>query len=96
MARRRCAKHEHLQWCTGNGPSPSPPHGRQTIALKEVTFYGFPDNCPPSAQPHSNGTGTYNDPITFAAAPSAIKHGTVRRVDTSTRRPSQLLSQTFL
>jgi 3D (Asp-Asp-Asp) domain-containing protein len=47
------------------------------ISLKEVTFYGFPDNCPPSAQPHSNGTGTYDDPITFAAAPAAIKHGTL-------------------
>lgn len=50
------------------------------IRLKRVTFYGFPDNCPPSAQPHSLGTGTYNNPITFAAAPAAIKRGTIMYV----------------
>jgi len=56
----------------------TPPGGQgKNITLKEVTFYGFPDNCPPSAQPHSLGSGTYDDPITFAGAPSAIEMGTI-------------------
>ena len=74
---KKCREHDGV-WCHGPSPSPSPsPGGGQTIQLKEVTFYGFPDNCPPSAQPHSNGTGTFANPITFAGAPSAIKHGTL-------------------
>jgi len=43
------------------------------------TFYGWPDNDPPSAATAYNcegrnyiagGTGTYDDPVTFASAPS--------------------------
>lgn len=43
----------------------------------EITFYGFPDNDPPSAQTAYNcggrkniagGTGTYSDPLTMASA----------------------------
>ncbi|KAE9370822.1 hypothetical protein N431DRAFT_492846 [Stipitochalara longipes BDJ] len=43
----------------------------------EITFYGYPDNDPPSAQTAYNcggrnniagGTGTYDDPLTMASA----------------------------
>ncbi|RFU34247.1 hypothetical protein B7463_g2088, partial [Scytalidium lignicola] len=44
----------------------------------EVTFYGYPDNSPPGPATAYNcggrngvagGTGTYDDPVTFATAP---------------------------
>ncbi|RAL13394.1 uncharacterized protein BO97DRAFT_450076 [Aspergillus homomorphus CBS 101889] len=43
----------------------------------EVTFYGYPDNSPPGADISydcgrgytAGGTGTHNDPLTFATAP---------------------------
>ncbi|GIZ37147.1 hypothetical protein CKM354_000060500 [Cercospora kikuchii] len=51
----------------------------QTINNVEHTFYGFPDNDPPSAQTAydcgygrgytAGGKGTYDDPRTFATAP---------------------------
>jgi len=41
------------------------------------TFYGYPDNCPPGASKHWFGTGTYDNPIGLASAPSAISHGTM-------------------
>jgi len=51
--------------------------------VKSVTFYGYPDNCPPSAQPHSLGTGTYDNPITFAGARDAIgDQGTIMYMET--------------
>jgi hypothetical protein len=47
-----------------------------------VTFYGAKDNCPPGgdiAYPHvhqkAGGTGTWNDPVTFAGAEKAVKPG---------------------
>ncbi|RAL16785.1 uncharacterized protein BO97DRAFT_420179 [Aspergillus homomorphus CBS 101889] len=46
-----------------------------------VTFYGFPDNDPPSADiaydcgrgNSAGGTGTYSDPLTFASASGEFK-----------------------
>jgi hypothetical protein len=73
----KCEGNDNGVWCSG-GPTPSPTPGQpKNITLHEITFYGFPDNCPPSAQPHSLGTGTYESPITFAGAPSAIPSGTL-------------------
>ncbi|GAA4253023.1 discoidin domain-containing protein [Dactylosporangium darangshiense] len=47
------------------------------------TLYGWYDNTPPSAEiaypsvhDEAGGTGTYNDPLTFAAATGAAKPGT--------------------
>ena len=75
----KCEDNDNGVWCGGQGPPPSPSPGPtgQGISIRSVTFYGYPDNCPPSAQPHSLGTGTYDEPITFAAAPSAIQNGTM-------------------
>ncbi|CAK46754.1 uncharacterized protein BO96DRAFT_436151 [Aspergillus niger CBS 101883] len=47
----------------------------------EITFYGYPDNDPPSADIAydcgrgytAGGTGTYDDPLTFATAPGEFK-----------------------
>lgn len=54
--------------------------GRSCEAISDVTitFYGYPDNDPPSDQTawscssrgaHAGGTGSYDDPLTFATAP---------------------------
>ena len=49
-----------------------------TVQNSQITFYGWPDNDPPSAQTAYNcgnrnfvagGSGTYADPLTFASAP---------------------------
>jgi hypothetical protein len=54
------------------------------LVRHEVTFYGWPDNSPPgpaisSPQVHdqAGGTGTYDDPVTFAASPDAFAPGTI-------------------
>ncbi|PWY90215.1 hypothetical protein BO70DRAFT_415772 [Aspergillus heteromorphus CBS 117.55] len=48
----------------------------------EITFYGYPDNDPASAETAYNcggrdyiagGTGTYDDPLTFATAPGEFE-----------------------
>lgn len=47
----------------------------------KLTFYGYPDNDPPSTEiaytcngrTAAGGTGTYDDPVSVAVAPSAIK-----------------------
>ncbi|OJI83541.1 hypothetical protein ASPTUDRAFT_55578 [Aspergillus tubingensis CBS 134.48] len=47
----------------------------------EITFYGYPDNDPPSADIAydcgrgytAGGTGTYDDPLTFATAPGEFE-----------------------
>ena len=48
------------------------------VTKSQITFYGWPDNDPPSAQTAYNcggrnfvagGTGTYSDPLTMASAP---------------------------
>jgi hypothetical protein len=59
-------------------PTAKPSVG-QTVNMY-VTFYGWPDNDPPGAgiaypKVHSQagGTGTYQDPLTFATDPKEIK-----------------------
>jgi hypothetical protein len=50
----------------------------------ELTLYGWPDNTPPGDQisfpqihQAAGGTGTYDDPVTFAADENAVTPGTV-------------------
>lgn len=54
-----------------------------TGSSASVTFYGWPDNSPPGGaismpviHKTAGGTGTYGDPITFAADPKAFPKGT--------------------
>jgi hypothetical protein len=75
--------------CAG-GSVPAPPHATPspsaspgTLSLN-MTFYGFPDNTPPSCQiaypvihQCAGGTGTYADPITYATDASELAPGTI-------------------
>ena len=80
----QCEDNDNGVWCgspspspsPGPSPSPSPSPSGQDINIRTITFYGYPDNCPPGSQPHSLGTGTYDKPITFAAGPSSVERGT--------------------
>lgn len=76
-----CNLHTNQAWdIRGGGQSPSPgpgPSGSGKQINIRTTFYGYPDNCPPSASKHWDGTGTYDNPIGLASAPSAISDGTM-------------------
>lgn len=66
-----------------------PPPGSSPEPTKQMTvmvnFYGFLDNSPPSNQIDyavlhdggAGGTGTYQDPITFATEPGVFRVGTI-------------------
>lgn len=56
---------------------------QDTISMY-VTFYGWPDNSPPGAaiaypviHSQAGGTGTYNDPVTFATDQNEFPPGTI-------------------
>lgn len=64
-------------------PKPTTQVTSSTQIIKNVTFYGWPDNSPPGtaiAYPvihkQAGGLGTYSDPLTFATA-STFPKGTV-------------------
>jgi hypothetical protein len=67
---------------TSAGPAAAvQPHDTQSFL---VTLYGFPDNSPPGAgiafpQIHSQagGTGTFDDPVTFATDRNELAPGTI-------------------
>lgn len=68
---------------------PSPTPEPKNIIKTLITFYGWPDNDPPgfgiaypaphypeSLHSHASGTGTFDDPITFASDPDEWAIGT--------------------
>jgi hypothetical protein len=62
----------------------APLHAQEDQTMDIVTFYGFPDNSPPGTaiefpQIHdqAGGTGTFDDPITFATDPRLFSPGQV-------------------
>jgi len=61
-----------------------PMRAQTTQTMDIVTFYGFPDNSPPGTtisfpQIHdqAGGTGTFDDPVTFATDPRLFSPGQV-------------------
>jgi 3D (Asp-Asp-Asp) domain-containing protein len=63
---------------TGAAPTTGASTGTPNFMLTTITGYGWPDNSPPGAgiahkikHQTAGGTGTYEDPITFATATSA-------------------------
>jgi hypothetical protein len=62
----------------------TPLSAQTTQTMDIITFYGFPDNSPPGTviefpQIHdqAGGTGTFDDPITFATDPRLFSPGQV-------------------
>lgn len=65
-------------------PPTAPAVASPQLVQAQCTFYGFPDNCPPSAATayeivHSlaGGTGTWADPITYAGFAAFTPPGTM-------------------
>lgn len=63
-------------------PAPPPPPAK--YVKHDVTFYGWADNSPPGAgirypkvHPTAGGTGTYDDPLTFATDAGEFAPGTI-------------------
>lgn len=76
-----CESDKANTWC----PAGAPPSGQTSC---KITAYGYDDNFPPSAiiahagrrRQHSKateGTGTHDDPITFATEKNFIPEGTI-------------------
>lgn len=66
-----------------SSPTTNPTIAPQSQIIKNITFYGWPDNDPPGgniAYPvihnKAGGTGTYSDPLTFATK-STFPKGTI-------------------
>jgi len=72
--------------CGGCSGGSAPASAPQIMSGVKLTFYGYPDNDPASAQiayggsaprhSHAGGKGTYEDPVTLASDKSEIDPGT--------------------